>query len=180
MSTSDEWAVWIAVAAGIVTGFATAYGMYREWQTYRQNQTQRLTNAAAVAVRRAEANVVRPLLRDRMAATVKRFVELTTTTDERSFRTLLFCELHTGMRLTEEEKRLAHVTATNHLIDILRSVPAPPLRVHNDRQVSKHNGLLQELVENAYSQRMRPSVDLLQQLALFTGITGVPVPSPAT
>lgn len=182
---ADSWGAafgaWVAIAVGIVTAVGTLYGVYREWQAYRQNQAQRLSSAAAVAVRRAEANVVRPLLRDRMADTVKTFVTSETgrARDPVSYRALLFCALHTGMRLTDEEKQQAHITATNNLIAALRVMPSPPLRVASDAQVRKHNGLLQELVENAYSARLRPSIDLLQQLALFTGTAAVPVlPSP--
>ena len=189
MSSTDNWGatfgIWVAVSAGIVTAVATLYGIYREWQAYRQNQTVRLSNAAMVAVRRAEANVVRPLLRDRMAATVQRVLETTsrcvdeTPSDSARFRARLFCELHSGMRLTEAEKRTAHTTATNNLIAALRVMPSPPLRVDTDEQVTKHDGLLQELAENAYSTRLRPSVDLLQQLSLFIGVVGVPTPPQA-
>ena len=118
-----------------------------------------------------------------------------------SFRALLFRDLHLHMRLTDEEKVLAHNVATNNLVNLLRAMPSPPVRVHTDAQVTKHGtgpglraepgawstrppagtgipsvhrGWRQKQVENAYSLRLRPSVDLLQQLALFCGSAAVP------
>lgn len=188
MSTTENWGttlgVWVAVSTGIVTALGALYGVYREWQAYRQNQVQRLANAAMVAVRRAEANLVRPLLRERMTDTIQRFATRPAPRgdglNEVTFRVLLFCELHDGMRLTDAEKKQAHTVATNHLIAALRAMPSPPVHVYTDSQVTKHSGLLQELVENAYSTRIRPNTDLLQQLALFIGVSGVPSPTCAS
>lgn len=92
------------------------------------------------------------------------------------------------MVLTDEEKALAHTTATNNLINMLRAMPGPPVHLLTDAQVKRHAGLLHgarrrlwdaawrpQQIENAYSLRGRPNVDMLQQLALFWGSSAVPV-----
>ena len=68
-------AVWFGIATGIVTILGTLYGIWREWQIRRQQQATRLATAAASAVRRAEATVVRPLLTDRKGDTISLFVQ---------------------------------------------------------------------------------------------------------
>jgi hypothetical protein len=166
---TDTVGVWIAIATGIVTVMAAAYGMYREWQAYRQNQSQRLSSAAAVAVRRSEAAVVRPLLGARLVDGIASFVTQHPNLDPLRFRTLLYADLQRCVRLTEEEKHVARETAVNNLIGLLRVMPAPPLRVHTDDQVRRQRGRLGELVETAYSMRVRPSGDMIQGLGTFCG-----------
>jgi hypothetical protein len=170
---ADDWVgfigVWIAVGTGVVTGCATLYGLYREWIGFRQRQAERLRDTAIVAVRRTEASYVRPLLRERLAATVGTFVTERGDLDALRFRALLFRDLHCGMRLDEDEKRVAQGTAVNHLVGLLRGMPHTPLRVSTDEEVRRAERTLRELVETAYSIRPRPSVDMLQQFAHFCG-----------
>ena len=88
MAVVDDIGIWVAVVTGIVTGLGAIYGLWREWQSYRQNQTQRLSNAATVAVRRAEASIMRPLLGERLIDTIKTFV-----TKYPSLNAIHFCAL---------------------------------------------------------------------------------------
>jgi hypothetical protein len=164
---ADTVGVWIAIATGIVSVMAAVYGLYREWQTYRQNQSQRLSSAAAVAVRRAEAAVVRPLLGARLVDGIGTFVARHPDLDPIRFRTLLYADLQRCVRLTDEEKHLARETAVNNLIGLLRAMPSPPLCLHTDGQVTRHRGRLSELVETAYSLRARPSGDMIHGLGSF-------------
>ena len=184
--------MWLAILTGVITALATLYGLWREWQAYRQNQALRLSNAAMVAVRRTEASLVRPRLGERLADTVQRFT-LTNASNPLGpvpYRALLFGELQRNMRLPEEDKRLAKTTATNHLITsikapmisvavlcaILQGLPSPPLRLYTDDQINQHIHTLHEQIENAYGLRLRPSLDLVQQLVYFCGSTSLPTP----
>ena len=168
-SLSVNIGVWLGVMTGMVTGLGAAFAMWREWQTYRQNQITRLSNAAITAVRRTEANVVRPLLAERMSETIEKFITLHKQEDSVRFRVLLFSELYRHMRLTEDEKQVARATAVNHLIEILRGMPSPPLRIVTEDQLNKQIRNIQEQIENAYSSRPRPTIDLLQHLGTFVG-----------
>ena len=162
--------LWIAVITGIITAFAALFGLYREWVAFRERQATRLTNAAVVAVRRAEAVIIRPVLQQRFADAVLRFAEGPgRTLDPVRFRPLLFREVQCTVAITADEKRLAHDTAVNFLLDLLRTMPNTPLRVQTDAQVSRANRRLHELVETAYSLRTRPVVDLMQLFAVFCG-----------
>jgi hypothetical protein len=174
MSLDDSVAVWVAIGTGVVTGMGALYGLYREWQMFRQQQATRLTNAATTAVRRTESSIVRPLLSNRMADTIGVFVKRHGAEDALRFRTLLFRDLHRNMRLTEVEKTIAKTTATNQLISILQGMPSSPLHVQTERQISKNIAKVQEAIETAYGLRPRATVELLQQLAHFsgTGCTG--------
>ena len=163
--------VWVAVGTGIVTGLAALFGLYREWWTFRQRQADRLLDAATVAVRRAEATIVRPLLRQRLTEALGRAVEDYRHLDALRFRVLLFRDLQCALYLTDGEKRLANDTAVNLLVAQLRAMPSPPLRVDSDRDTARANRRLRELVETTYSLRRRPNVDMLQQLAYFCGNT---------
>ena len=162
---------WLAIATGIVTGFGTVYGLWREWQMFRQNQVTRLVNAANIAVRRTEASVVRPILSERMADTIVSFVSSHPDCDPIRFRTLLFRDLYRSMKLNADEKEIAKRTACNHLISLLQGMPTPPLRVKKDSQIKKNLPVIEEQVETAYGLRLRPSLDLMQQLASFSGAT---------
>jgi hypothetical protein len=168
MSTADV-GIWIAVATGIVSVMAALYSLYREWQAWRQNQAQRLSAAAAVAVRRAEAGVVRPLLGARLVDGIAAFVARHPDLDALRFRTLLYADLQRCVRLTDDEKHVARETAVNNLIGLLRAMPSPPLRLHSDGQVARQRGRLSELVETAYSARARPSGDMIEGLGTFCG-----------
>ena len=168
-SLSVNIGVWLGVMTGMVTGLGAAFAMWREWQTYRQNQITRLSNAAITAVRRTEANVVRPLLAERMSETIEKFITLHKQEDSVRFRVLLFSELYRHMRLTEDEKQVARATAINHLIEILRGMPSPPLRIVTEDQLNKQIRNIQEQIENAYSSRPRPTIDLLQHIGTFVG-----------
>ena len=136
---------------------------------HRQNQVTRLNTAAMVAVRRTEAQIVRPILSERMAVCIGSFTDNHPDLDPLRFRVLLFRELHQQMRLGEEEKSRARINAINHLVDILQVMPHPPVKVKTDKQVSKQQGCLHECIETAYSLRPRPSAELLEQLAVFCG-----------
>jgi hypothetical protein len=171
--SGNDWqenvGVWLAIVTGIVTGMGTVFAMWREWQQFRQNQVVRLTNAAIVAVRRTEASIVRPLLMVRMTEAVNRFVHDHEGMDPNRFRSLLFSELYTVLRLSEDEKKLAKQTAENHLLALLRTMPSPPLRVKSDAQLKRNLHAVAEEVETAYSARPRPGVELLMQMAQFCG-----------
>ena len=173
MSTSgweESVGVWLAIATGVVTGLGTSFAIWREWQAYRQNQVTRLGSAATVAVRRTEAAVVRPLLSERMSTIVARFVQEHQGLGHTHFRTLLFCDLYDSLRLSETEKELAKKTAVNHLVDLLRAMPSPPIRIKTDGQLKKHWHAITEQVETAYSLRPRPAAELLGQMAQFSGM----------
>ena len=172
MSTEDSVVIWFGIGTGIVTGVATLYGLWREWQQYRLNQVTRLATAAQTAVRRTESSIVRPLLSERMANTVSEFVQLHPSQDAIRFRMLLFRDLHRTMRLSEDEKQLAKSTATNHLISILQEMPSPPLHVHTETEIKKNIQKVQECIETAYGLRPRATLELMQQLALFSGAVG--------
>ena len=161
--------VWLGVMTGIVTGLGSAFAIWREWQTYRQNQITRLSNAAMTAVRRTEANVVRPLLAERMSDTIEKFITIHKQEDTVRFRVLLFSDLYRNMRLTEDEKKVAKATAVNHLIEILRGMPSTPLKIVTEEQLNKQIRTIQEQIENAYSSRPRPTIDLLQHIGMFVG-----------
>ena len=152
MSSSWEGSIgiWLAIATGVITGLGTAFGVWREWQIYRQNQITRLNNAAIVAVRRSEATVVRPILINRMSDVISEFVQTHNNIDTSRFRVLLFKELYARVRMSEEEKHLAKSTAIHYLIDILQSMPSPPLRIKTERQLSRNSRAVHELVETAY------------------------------
>ena len=109
------------------------------------------------------------LLRQRLADTLGRSIDEHRQLDAVRFRALLFRDLQCSLCLTEEEKKLAHDTAINLLFGLLRSMPDPPVRVDSDRQSARANKHLREVVETAYSLRLRPSADMLQQLAYFCG-----------
>ena len=167
--------VWLAIATGVVTGLGTMFAIWREWQKFRQNQVARLNSAAIVAVRRTEAAVVRPLLTLRMMDAVNRFVQELPQTEQNRFRSLLFCELYSLLRLSEEEKGLAKKTATNHLVDLLRSMPCPPIQLKTDTQLKRHWHAIKEEIETAYSARPRSGVELLRQMANFCGSPHAPI-----
>ena len=166
-------AVWFGIATGIVTALATVYGVWREWQTRRQQQATRLATAAASAVRRTEATIVRPLLTERMGDTISVFVQQHPLEDPTRFRTLLFRHLQQSMQLSEEEKLLAKQTAVNILITTLQGMPSAPLRVKSDDDINKNLKKIQEAVETAYGIRPRPTVEMLNNLATFCGGTVV-------
>ena len=176
-SWEESIGVWLAICTGIVTGLGATFGFWREWENYRQNQVQRLSNAALVAVRRTEAGVVRPLLTARMTDIVNRFVVEHERTDTLRFKTLLFSELYASLRLSEAEKRLARTTATNHLIDLLRTMPSPPLCVKTDKQLNAKLHSVHEQVETAYSVRPRAGMELMNQLGQFLGVVPYHAPS---
>ena len=168
MSVEQTAGVWIAILVGAVTALGTLYGIYHTWQQWRQDRVHRLSQAALLAVRRTEATFVRPILRERLRTAVLDFlIQHPDHAVDLRMRMLLFCELQRSVGLTEEEKRTAHTTAVNHLVTILRTVPAPPLHVHSDANVRRHNGRLGEQIENAYSVRPRPSATLIEQLGRF-------------
>ena len=99
--SDDSIGYWIAIATSIVTCFAAIYGVWREWQSFRQNQIVRLCAAATVAVRRTDAALVRPALSTRMADTINGFMASGHAHEEPTrFRTLLFRDLIQSMRLT--------------------------------------------------------------------------------
>ena len=162
-------AVWFGIATGIVTILGTLYGIWREWQIRRQQQATRLATAAASAVRRAEATVVRPLLTDRMGDTISLFVQQHPSEDPTRFRTLLFRHLQQSMQLSEEEKLLAKQTAVNILITTLQGMPSAPVRVKSDDDINKNMKKINEAVETAYGLRPRPTVEMLNNLATFCG-----------
>jgi hypothetical protein len=167
---SDTVGIWIAIGAGVVATMGSCYGIYREWQQRRLNQITRLNDAATMAVRRTEAEFVRPILSERLSKTVQQFTTLySPESDHLRFRALLFADLHGKVRLSVDEKAHAKLTATNHFIRILKSMPNPPIALHTARDEAQKNGTLIELIELAYGLRPRPSTELTQQLALFCG-----------
>lgn len=165
---SDAVGIWIVIATGVVAIMGSLYGLYKEWQQRRINQTVRLNDAAMLAVRNAEASFVRPLLTNRLAETLKQFTtEHIDDPDHLHFRALLFVELHRGVQISKDEKAHAKLLATNVFISIMKCMPNPPIKIHTDADEIQHAGRISEVLELAYSLRTRPSVDLMQQVAVF-------------
>lgn len=181
---TDTVGPWIAVAAGVCGVVTAVYGLYRSWQTRRQERLARLLEAAAVAVRKTEAAYVRPRLRAKMEAVLLRYAAPGATADPAHTRgrMVLFCDLQREVCLDGGEKAAAHHHAVTNLVDALRTMPSPPLGVRGDREAARHAGRLGELVEGAYHLRTRPSAGLIREFADFcplprTGGSGA-APSP--
>lgn len=121
-----------------------AYTTFRAVETRRVERQARLAQAAVVAVRRTEAGFVRPLLRDRMAEAVASYLARRAGEPPLHLRLQLFSELQRAVALTDEEKRVAHTVAVNHLVTLLRSMPSAPLRaplVESTQRKTKSNRL---------------------------------------
>ena len=170
---SDDVGYWIAVITGIVTCFVTLYGMWREWQAFRQNQTNRLSTAATVAVRRTDAAYVRPLLTGRMSDTINAFLPSHPGEDALRFRTLLFRNLVLSMQLTSRSgvvpppvaRRTKNASQSERPPTISficcnpfacipkgngPSIPSPPIRVRSDAEIHRNMQKLEEQIETAY------------------------------
>lgn len=165
---SETIGIWIVIATGLAATMGSFYGMYKEWQQRRINQTTRLNEAAMLAVRNAEASFVRPLLTDRLAETLQRFTtQHVDDPDHLHFRALLFVELHRSVRINKDEKAHAKLVATNLFVSIMKCMPNAPIKIHTTADEVHHAGRISEVLEIAYGIRTRPSVDLMQQVAGF-------------
>lgn len=164
--TTTDVNLWIAVCTGALTFVASSYGMFRTFQQRRLDAEKRLFDAATVAVRRVEAAYVRPILRNRSLMVINELIQHPhASSDPLIFRMNLFCALQHRVCLTAVEKEIAHQTAVDNLVEQLRGMPNPPLRVGKDPQ--QHQARLGGLVEIAYNMRPRPSGDMIQQLGGF-------------
>lgn len=174
---------WLAVLTGGLTIAGSVYGFVVNMTQRRMDASRRLNDAAAVAVRRTEGAVVRPLLRDRLqdaivdhaaAAMATRGMDGGPHADEDRFvaRMKLFVELQRRMSLTEAEKNEAHRAAVSNLVTQLRLSPHPPIPVKTERDLEQHAVRLSELIESAYNQRPRPGGDMIRSLAEFCNGTG--------
>ena len=111
---------------------------------------------------------MKPILLERLLLALEQFtLSHQCETGHLPFRAQLFGELQRAVRLSAGEKMHARLNAKKNLIGILKTMPSPPLVVHSEKQEIQHDGRLLELIETAYGLRLRPSTDLMQQLAMF-------------
>jgi hypothetical protein len=189
LDVTSSIAVWLAVLSGVVTILGTLYGLFLAVTQRRMDMNARLNDAALIAVRRSEAAVVRPLLRERLLAVVDATETTTNNTsmssgiDSWQRRARTFAALQRSMSLTEVEKHMAHEYALNNLVSYLRRTPNPPLRVQTQSELNRHAVRLSELIENAYNLRPRLGTELIHALGEFArGVdvcqTAVPLPPP--
>lgn len=174
--------VWLAVLSGILTMLGTAYGLFLAVTQRRMDTNNRLNEAALIAVRRAEAAVVRPLLRERLLAIVEADGDPSThpTLNAWQRRARTFAALQRSMTLTDAEKHTAHRYAVNNLVSHLRRIPNPPLCVETQQELNRHAVRLSELVENAYNIRPRLGAELIRALGEFARGTDFSVPLTTT
>ena len=180
-------AVWLPLMSGILTIVSTTYGLHRTWQDRRREQRTRLADAARVAVRLAEAAYVRPLLRTRLESSVHTFV----THHSRhhhptTARLRLFCQLQADVRLSQAEKQSAREHAYRELVELLRAMVHPPVRVPTEATTNAHllpddptqtpaplDPRLVRALEVAYNLTPRPAAVLIAELGAFAGRVGV-------
>jgi hypothetical protein len=167
--------IWLAIMTGCITFLGTSYGLYLTVSQHRIETAVRLHEAAAIAVRRAEAAVVRPLLRDRMLTMIEETTGGATSGGQGGgggsvvrARMLLFAALQRRLVLSASEKQDAHQYAVGDLVTQLRRNPNPPLRVKTSADLDRHAVRLSELVENAFNLRPRLSTEMIRALGDFS------------
>lgn len=182
-STSDALtgglAVWLPLVTGLLTVVVTVYGLHRTWQDRRRERRARLADLARVAVRVTEATYVRPLLRGRLEASVRRFLGdhehrrgAAAQGRPSTARLLLFCQLLDDVGLTPEEKAEARTRAFNQLVDLLRGSPSPPVNVRGDARLARETPRLFRALELAYNLCPRPAQAMIADLGAFAGRVG--------
>lgn len=181
MEATTALTVWLPLFAGVLTIVVTLYGLHRTSQDRRREQRARLADAARVAVRLAEAAYVRPLLRTRLVESVCVFLGERpraggTFHHSATARLLLFCRLQGEVRLMPDEKRTARTHAYNELVELLRGMPHPPVRVKGDRALAVAEPRLFRAIEVAYNLTPRPAAALIAELGGFAGRVGTLAP----
>ena len=186
---STSVGAWVAIIVGVLGLGLSVAGAYHAWRERRLARAKRLADTAAMAVRRVEATYVRPILQDRLEAAVGAWQrEMQTTTGSAEvgiegrawWRMRLFCRLQREVRLNATEKTEAQRRGVENLLTALRGMPAPPLRVHTERQVQAASGALAEQVEGAFQLRPRASTTLIGEFNTFcpAQVGGAVVSSP--
>lgn len=155
---------WVAIITGAVGIVVAVYGAYQAWQGRRLERAARLNDAASVAVRKVEAVYARPIMQGRLDAVVRRWSHANETDADRM---LLFCDLQREVRLDSVEKAEAQRRSVENLVDALRVMPSPPLRVRTAADVQRHEGRLCEVIEGAYQLRPRLSASVIREFAQF-------------
>ena len=176
----------MAIVVGVMGMGLSLVGAYHAWRERRVARAKRLTDAAAIAVRRVEATYVRPILQQRLEAAVhawRREVPIApadgggSSRDDRAWwRMCLFCRLQREVRLNADEKTEARRRGVDGLVTTLRDMPSPPLRVHTERQRRRAAGTLAEQIEGAFQLRPRASTTLITEFNAFCPVAGVPMP----
>lgn len=181
MDVAASATIWLAVLGSILTAVGTMYGMVRTYLEWRLDKARRLNDAAAIAVRRTEAAFVRPLLKERMLEVLQSVPPVSSSTGSViEYRSRLFCALQRCVGLRCDEKKKAQEDAVRFLVEHLRAMPSPPLRLKTDRDVARYHGRLRELVELAYNLRPRPSADMIRGVGEFCRVdVEVVAPPPA-
>lgn len=174
---------WLAVLTGVLTITGTLYGYLSNLKHRRIDRSRRLNEAAAVAVRRTEGSLIRPMLRTRLHETVVEHASAMTRMrgpgigdfpdDPLLVRMQLFVSLQRRMALTETEKNEAHRTAVSNLVAHLRLSPHSPISIKTTKDLERNSVRLSELIENAYNLRPRPGGEMIRSLAEFCLGTGV-------
>ena len=179
--------VWLPLATGVVAVAGALAGAHRAWIDQRRAQGARLADAARAAERLAEAAYVRPLLRRRLEASVEAFLADGRRADHATTARLrLFCRLTADVRLDPAEKRTARVHAYNELVELLRAMPHPPVRVRgggtagadpadadaDDAALARAAPRLVRALEVAYNLAPRPAGTLIAELGAFAGGLG--------
>lgn len=184
LDVAGSLVVWLAILSGILTILGTTYGLFLAVTQRRMDTNNRLNEAALISVRRAEAAIVRPILRERLLSVIEADSDDLSPVmlDAWQRRARTFAALQRSMSLSDTEKHTAHRYAINNLVSHLRRTPNPPLRVQTQGELNRHAVRLSELVENAYNLRPRLGAELIRSLGEFArGIdVSVPLTAPLT
>lgn len=166
-------AVWLPIVVGLTTVVLAVYGALRTWDDRRRERRARLADTARIAVRVTEAAYVRPLLRRRLEDSVRRYLGADRPRGggqhPYATRLLLFCQLQDDVGLTGPEKLEARTRAFNQLVDLLRAMPRPPVRLHSDEALCAARPCLEGALEVAYNLCPRPANALIADLGAFAG-----------
>lgn len=166
------WVEALTIALPILTGLVgivvSVYGMMRARREARVAGWSRLLDVAGVAIRQSEAQVVRPILRDRMVEAMHlSLARRRDFPDPLHYRIHLLATLEGHIGLSREEKERAFTTALQYLVALLRTMPKPPLDVTTDADVAQHRGELVHVIEVAYNSRPRATGERIRVIGEF-------------
>lgn len=163
--------LWISVFIAVVSLTIALYRMYDAWVQHRDKVDTRLAQHAQLSVRVADAEYVRPLLRQRLHECIIDEQQQQYAPDGGGTyrqRLALFDELQQRVGLRPHEKVEARTRAFNAMVDMLRAERPAVVKVDSDAHLARISPRLVREIEVACSNNLpRPAAAMIDSLARF-------------